>query len=263
MLSTYLAPPVLRRLHSVISDFRPPSITRSGEAVLLRLFPSRAIGGSSLTSDDLASGPQTVCQSSRVARPQDASQAPHPVSLLSSSARSYLDAYEQRMPVVTLIQFSSTADHVTWVSFAIWLKLDPSGLLKMLLSTLVSFLLPGRLVLSGSLLMRVQAMDIFCDTSISTVTGLRLYHVEFLGAPGDAQNWFVGSADIKNAFHQMRISGWLQAFFALPAVLALEVGCTGKNDRSETSFSRFFDVSCPYDASNGFFSGDVFLSECQ
>ena len=34
----------------------------------------------------------------------------------------------------------------------------------------------------------------------------------------DAQNWFVGLADIKNAFHQMRIPWWLQTFFALPAV---------------------------------------------
>ena len=41
------------------------------------------------------------------------------------------------------------------------------------------------------------------------------------------QNWFVGSADINN---QMRIPDWLQVFFffALPAVLASEVGYTGK-----------------------------------
>ena len=41
-------------------------------------------------------------------------------------------------------------------------------------------------------------------------------------------NWFVGSADIKSAFRQMRIPGWLQAFFALPACLASEVGYTRK-----------------------------------
>ena len=40
----------------------------------------------------------------------------------------------------------------------------------------------------------------------------------------DAQNWFVGSTDIKNTFHQMRILRWLQAFYALPAVLASEDG---------------------------------------
>ena len=55
-----------------------------------------------------------------------------------------------------------------------------------------------------------------------------LCHVEFQGAPEDALNWLVGSADRKNAFHQMLIPGWLQAFFALPAVLASEVGYTGK-----------------------------------
>ena len=49
------------------------------------------------------------------------------------------------------------------------------------------------------------------------------------GAPEDAQNWFVGSAEIKNTFHQMRFSGWLQLFFfAFPAVLASEVGYVGK-----------------------------------
>ena len=60
------------------------------------------------------------------------------------------------------------------------------------------------------------------------LTGEELCHVEFQGAPEDAQNWLVGSADIENAFHQMGIPWWLQAFFALPAVLASEVGYTGK-----------------------------------
>ena len=60
------------------------------------------------------------------------------------------------------------------------------------------------------------------------VTGEGLCHVEFLGAPDDARNWFVGSADIKNAVHQKRIPGWLPASFTLPAVLASEVGFTGK-----------------------------------
>ena len=56
----------------------------------------------------------------------------------------------------------------------------------------------------------------------------RLCHVEFQGVPEDAQNWFVGSTDIHNAFHKMRIPGRLQAFFAMPAVLASEVGYTGR-----------------------------------
>ena len=56
------------------------------------------------------------------------------------------------------------------------------------------------------------------------------------------------SADIKNAFHQMRIPGCLQAFFSR---------VRKKNGRSKTPCSRFSDVSCPYDTSNGFFLGDV------
>ena len=66
-----------------------------------------------------------------------------------------------RWPVDILIQFSSTAGDTSWVSFAIWLKLLPSGLLKMLLNTLVFCSLPRRLELKGLLLMRVQATGIF------------------------------------------------------------------------------------------------------
>ena len=61
------------------------------------------------------------------------------------------------------------------------------------------------------------------------LTGEGLCHAELQGAPEDAQNWFVGSADFKNAFRQLRIPGWLQAFFfCTPGVLASEVGYTGK-----------------------------------
>ena len=59
-----------------------------------RLLATRAIGGCSLASDDLASGSHTVLLSSRVARPQDASEALFLVSHLSSSARSHLDTYK-------------------------------------------------------------------------------------------------------------------------------------------------------------------------
>ena len=69
-------------------------------------------------------------------------------------------------------------------------------------------------------------------------------HVEFQGVLEDAQNWFVGSANIKTAFHQIRVPGWLQASFALPAVLAFEVAYTGQNGWPKTSCSRFFDISC-------------------
>ena len=47
----------------------------------------------STTSDDPALASLTVVQPLRVAQPQDASTAPHLRSLLSSSGRSYLDAY--------------------------------------------------------------------------------------------------------------------------------------------------------------------------
>ena len=55
-----------------------------------------------------------------------------------------------------------------------------------------------------------------------------MHEGEFQVELEDAQKWLVGLADIKNEFHLMRIPGWLQAFFALPTILASEVGCTGK-----------------------------------
>ena len=94
--------PALRCLHFVISDFRPASVTESGEAALRRLLASRAVGGYSLTSDDPALGSLTVFQSSRVARPQ--ATPPHLVSLLNSSARSPLDAYRQRVCFVPFLR---------------------------------------------------------------------------------------------------------------------------------------------------------------
>ena len=73
----------------MIPDFRPPSVTESGEAPPRRLLAIRAIGGS---SEDPVPGSLTVFRSWRVARPQDASKALYLGSLLSISARSYLDA---------------------------------------------------------------------------------------------------------------------------------------------------------------------------
>ena len=69
ILSTGVASPALHRLHNVKADFRPPSVTESGEAAFRRLLAS-AIGGCSLTSVDPAPGSLTVFQSSRVAPPQ-------------------------------------------------------------------------------------------------------------------------------------------------------------------------------------------------
>ena len=83
--------------HSVISDFRPASVTESGEAALRRLFARQATGGYSFASYDPAPGSLTVFQSSRVARPQDASKDLCFVSVLRSSARSSLDTGKQRM----------------------------------------------------------------------------------------------------------------------------------------------------------------------
>ena len=124
ILSADLASPAPHCLHSVISDFRPPSVAESSEAAFRRLLASRAMGGYALTSDDPAPGSPTRFQSSRVPRPQDASKAPCLGSLLRSSARSFLDAYSSvcfvvflrlltskpscAWPVAMLILFSST-----------------------------------------------------------------------------------------------------------------------------------------------------------
>ena len=88
--STGLSSPALDHLHSTFSDFRPPSVAESGEAVLRRLLASRAIGGYSLT----ARGSLTLFQSSRVARPQVASKAPYLVSLFEKLS-SFLPGYVQ------------------------------------------------------------------------------------------------------------------------------------------------------------------------
>ena len=135
-----LAPPALCRLHVVSSDFRPTSVTESGQTPIRGLLPSRAIGGDSMTSDDPAPGSLTVFQSSRALRPQDAPKAPHLGSLLVSSARSYVDSCKQHMPPFLrwrtwkpswerLAQVSSTVDDTMLVSFASWLKLVPCSFL--------------------------------------------------------------------------------------------------------------------------------------
>ena len=67
-------------------------------------------------------------------------------------------------------------------------------------------------------------------------TGEGLCLVEFQGAPEDAQNWFVGSVEIQNTFHRMRILGWLHA------VLASEAGYSGKT----ISQKRFVPDSLMY-----------------
>ena len=87
----------------------------------------------------------------------------------------------------------------------------------MLLNTLVSFFVARK---AGGqrffMYSRAITRHLLKPPSGPLVTGEGLCHVEFQGAPEDAQSWFVGSADVKNAFHQMRFLGWLQAFLYSP-----------------------------------------------
>ena len=105
VLCMNLVSTALHRLQNVISEFRAPSGCESGEATLQRLHASRAIRGCAMISDDPAPGPPTVFQTSRVARPEDASKACGCLSL-RSSARLHFDTYEQR----TLRPVSEVAD---------------------------------------------------------------------------------------------------------------------------------------------------------
>ena len=86
------------------------------------------------------------------------------------------------------------------------------------------------------------------------LTGEGLCHVDFQGALDDAQNWFVGWADIKNALHQMRIPE-VNVFFALPAVLATEVGKKGKAVDQERLAPDSLIYPVLTTSSDGFFPG--------
>ena len=245
VLCTDLASPALHRLHSVISDFRPPSVTESGEAALRRLLASRASGGHSTTSDDPAPGSLTVFQSSRVARPQDGSKAPNLVRLLSSSARSFLDTSKQRM----LRPVSEVADMET--------RLGPAGrhvdpVFQHSWRRYVGFnrdlVKAGSVGFAGTAVAHIGLFFVAKNAGVQRfIIDARASNrhflnppsgplVEFQGAHEDVQNFFVGSADVKNAFHQMRISEWLQLFSALPAVLASELGYTGKRSTQKKTF---------------------------
>ena len=147
----------------MISDFRPPRVTESCEAVLRRLLASCAIGGCSQSC-------------ARVARPQDASKAPCFVPLLSSSARSYLNTKKQRMlRTVSEVAFMETQlgpasryvhpvfqhsrRHVVRFVRALVKAGSVSFAEDAVEDVGLFFLSPRRLVLRGSLLMRVQAID--------------------------------------------------------------------------------------------------------
>ena len=88
----------------------------AAEVGVWKKLASRATGSYSLTSDD-PSGIANRVPVSRVARPQDASKALYLVSLLSSSARSYLDTYEQRTfrPVAEVADMETRLGPVVFV----------------------------------------------------------------------------------------------------------------------------------------------------
>ena len=121
---------ILHCLHAVIPDFRPPSVAESCEAALRRLLAGCAVEGYALTCDDAAPGSLTVFQSSRVARPQDASKEPNIVLVLTWIRTSsvffvlFLKLLTWKRswdwPVGTLIKFSSTTGVTTWVSSMTW-----------------------------------------------------------------------------------------------------------------------------------------------
>ena len=131
-------------------------------------------------------------------------------------------------PVVTLIQVCSTAGVTAKDSFVTWKRPARSGLLVRLLNTVGSF--AKKAGAQRLILMRVQATGIF-KASIWTVA----HRWKVFVMP----NFEGGSADMKNASHPMRIPRWLQAFFAVPAVLASEVGFTGRTVDQKMSCSRF------------------------
>ena len=231
-MSTDLPSPALRRLHSVISDFRPPSVTESGEAALRRLHASRPIGGYSLTSDDPAPASLTVFQSSRVDHGMR-QKLPHLESPLRSSVRSYLDTYEQRL----LGAVSEVADMDTRLG-PVGRYFDPvfqhsrrnhrSFVRDLVEAGSVGFV-EAAVTHVGLFLVakKAGAQRFIIDARASNPHFLRpqsgplltregLCHVEFQGAPGDAQNWFVGSADIKNALSSNALSWMVPSVFCAP-----------------------------------------------
>ena len=254
ILSTGLASRAFRRLHLVISAFRPPSVAESAEAVLRRLLASRAIGGYSLTSDVLAPGSPTVFQSSQAARPQDTLRAPYHVSLLSSSVRSYLNAYKRRM----LRPVSEVADMETRLR-STGRCVDPVfqhsrrrcvGFVRdMVRAGSVEFV-EGCSWARWSLFVARKAgvKRFFVDARAGNrhfsrppagplLTGEGLCHVEFHWAHEDAHSWFVGSADINNALHQMRIPNWLHALFCTARCPRTWSWLHRKSGQLETSLS--------------------------
>ena len=215
ILSTDLAPPALHRIHFVISYFRP-SDSESSEAALRRLLASRAIGGYSVTCDDPTPGLLTVFQLSRLARPQDASSAPYFVQLSSfisaQQPSSFLPGYRWARLFVTLIQSSqhSRRRNVGFVRDLV--KAGSVEFVDTAVEHVGLFFGAKKAVALRFILDARSSNRHFLNPQLDSCSQVReLRHVAFQEAPEDAQNWFVGSAVIKNAFHQMRIPDWLQA----------------------------------------------------
>ena len=164
-------------------------------------------------------------------------------------------------PFDTLIQSSSTASVSTWVSFVIWCRLVPSGLLN----TLVSFSLPRTLVLRGSLLMRGRATDIFLRRPAGLfLTGEGLAMSNFRKRLRTHRTGLWGRPILRTRFIKCAsLDGYKRFFFfSLSTVFASEVGCAGKNGQPKTTCSRLFGMSCPYNIASGLLLGGVFLSRC-
>ena len=84
----------------------------------------------------------------------------------------------------------------------IWWRLVPSVLSKMLVEDVGLFFFvkearAQRFIIDA----RASNLHFLKPSSGPSLTDEGLCHVEF-------QNWFVGLANIKNAFHQMRTPGW-------------------------------------------------------
>ena len=204
----------------------------------------------------------TLFQSPRVARPQDGSKALNPVSLLSSSARFYLDGYEQRM----LRPFSEIADMETRMGPPA-VTFDPvfqhsrrhyEGFVRDLVKAGSADFAEDAVAHFGLFFVakKAGAQRFIIDARASNrhflrppagpmLTGEGLCHVEFQGTPEDTQNWFVGSADISKYVPSAAYSRVSASVFALPAVLASEVGYSVENDQPNKTCSRFFDILVP------------------
>ena len=159
-----------------------------------------------MTSVDATPGSLTVFQSSRLARPQDASKAPNLV-IAEQLARSHFD-------VQTWLELANRyVDPVfqhSWRHYVGFIRnLVKDGSVRFVEDAVEHV---GLFFVAKE----AGAQRFVCDARANNRHFLRppswpllasegLCHVESQGAHEDAQNWFVGSADINHAFHQMRI----------------------------------------------------------